>query len=167
MDYPLALKTPARDDPIVAKIPWVTCGSTLEMYKHLEAGVPWVALVRSCSVRDQEMKWIVEAALKSGKVRGLHFSNIVINVDSALALAKLVIRAPALECLSINQEALKSRCEAIIDRAEAIAVACRLSMCLLTGEPTTTKSPVVAVRYLMRKDGDHAIWWRVTKYLVA
>ena len=108
-------------------------------------------------------------ALERNKsLRELSLSENRFSFSGALALIKAMLGSFTLDWLYVDQfDATHCRVKGTMNRAFVAAKAVRPTLALLMGRPLSPASPVVLWRrFILEKDGDHAIWTNVFGFLV-
>ena len=93
------------------------------------------------------------------------YNNQITDVG-ALSLAKALARSSKLTTLNIVRNRHTDLGNQALDAAYATIKATRPTLWLLTGAPSSATSPAtIWRRFILIKDGDHAIWSRVMDFL--
>ena len=109
---------------------------------------------------------LAEAVAKSTSLTELYLGSNQITDVGALALAKAFARSSKLTRLGVSDNRLTALGKNAIEAAHATTKATRSTNWLLAGAPTSPASPAILWRrFILEKDGDHAIWARVMDFL--
>ena len=103
---------------------------------------------------------------RSASLKNLYFYNNQITDIGTIALAKGLAQSAKLDKLDVALNWFTELGVDALGAAYATIKATRPTLWLLTGAPTSPTSPAILWRrFILHKDGDHAIWSRVMDYL--
>ena len=111
---------------------------------------------------------LAEAVARSTSLTTLNLEYTEITDIGAIAFAKGLARDRSSNFMEfiVSRDRLTLLGRQALDAAHATTKATRPTLWLLTGAPTSSTSPTILWRrFLLDKDGDHAIWARVMDFL--
>ena len=118
-------------------------------------------------IADMGAAKLAEAVERSTSLTKLDLTDNQITDVGAFALAQAFVRSSKLRFLSVSGNRQTARGEKALDAAHATAKATRPTLWLLCGAPTAPSSPaIIWRRFILEKDGDHAIWSSVMDFLI-
>ena len=110
---------------------------------------------------------LAEAVARSTSLTTLYLGGNQITDVGVFVLAKALARSTKLAALEIGWNRHTALGQKALDAAHATIKATLPTFRLLTGAPTSPTSPaIIWRRFILQKDGDHAIWFRVMGFLV-